>query len=237
MQRIGFISLMTLCLSLASGQERDAYVRTELLALSIANPVEELYYRSGNNVEVFRSGGVGLGQPMPYSGSAVLRLYRKRSEVPSAEAEANPLFRGPEPAATVRLPPDQNRILLLCHQTKDSTLRLMAVPASFEDLHTGDYKVFNFSGQPIAMRLGEQTLRLAPKESRSLANQKWRQQTMNLEVMIGIKTESGPRSVFSTVWGHDPACRYFVFLLDGFHASTPIRTIKVNDRHSPAPGP
>ncbi|MDA3875411.1 MAG: hypothetical protein PF795_15800 [Kiritimatiellae bacterium] len=218
--------------SFGQSKDNDPQVDTELIALSLHEPVEGLYYLSGDELKKFRSGITGMGIPMPYKGSNPLRLYLEPPLPPSPQPGVEPPT-PPQPIAEVVLPENQGRVFLLMEQREGEPLRIRPFPASFDSVGSGSYRVFNFASIPVSILLHDTTLRLDSRTRGILFNPAWREGRQDLLAVLGIAVEDRMKVVYSRVWGHDPDRRYFVFIFDGDHSSSPLRIRKVYDRQPP----
>jgi len=207
----------------------DVLLDTELIALSIHEPVEGLYYISGNEIKIFRSGMIGMGLPMPYSGPNPLRLYREPPPLPDEETGSTELPTL-SPIVEVILPENHDRVFLLLEQKPGEHMSIRAIPVSFDRMSAGSYLVFNFASASVGMLLEENLLSLKPRTMGLLTRDNWREGRQDLLSVIALRDEDRMRAVYSRVWGHDPERRYFVFIFDGSHPSSPLRIRKVYDR-------
>lgn len=220
--------------SFGQTEKKEYQVNTELIALSLHDPVEGLYYLSGDELKKFRSGIVGMGTPMPYKGPNRLRLYREPPLPPTPTPGEEPPP-PPRPVADVELPENQGRVFLLLTQREGEPLRIRPFPASFDTVDAGSYRVFNFASTPVRVLLGNESLSLKSLSRGMLVNPAWREDRQDLQAILGTPVEGRMKVVYSRVWGHDPERRYFLFIFDGGHASSPLRIRKVYDRRPPTP--
>src|SRR5690606_11276359 len=115
------------------------------------------------------------------------------------------------------------RVFLLLEQREGEPLSVRSFPASFDSVGAGSYRVFNFASIPVTMLLQETTLRLDSRTQGVLLNPAWRESRQDLLAVLGISVDDRMKVVYSHVWGHDPDRRYFVFIFDGGHSSSPLR--------------
>lgn len=218
--------------SFSRSDENEPLINTELIALSIHEPIEGLYYLSGGELKKFRSGITGMGMPMPYKGPNPLRLYQEPPQPPTPmPGEVPPPL--PQPVAEVVLPENQGRVFLLLVQRAGEPLNINAFPASFETVSAGSYRVFNFASTSVSMLLGDTSLRLSPRTQGILFDRTWIEGRQDLLAVLGMSVQDRMKVVYSRVWGHDPERRYFIFIFDGGHPSSPLRIRKVYDRQPP----
>lgn len=203
-------------------------LRTEFLALSIHEPVDGLYYWHNGQARPFSGSIAGLGQPNPYHGPSRLVLHRN----PNAFLEDPPET---PPIATVDLPDDANRILLLLFKREGQPLRVAAFPVDTDSLRPGDYRVFNLSSTTVLLALDEEILTLRSGENGLLSNPEWNQAVTDIPVQVGLSIGQRPRLVYSSIWGHYPGRRNFVFLFDGARRSNPIVFRRMHDWPTSSP--
>ena len=89
-----------------------------------------------------------------------------------------------------------------------------AVGISTGELREGDYRVFNFSRQPVFAILNDKKVRVPPGKTTDLSAPSWRRETMDMTVKLGLPKEGKVQVVYSSVWGHRPGRRMFLFILD-----------------------
>jgi hypothetical protein len=106
----------------------------------------------------------------------------------------------------------------------------MALDISSQRVEAGDYVFFNFSTNPVGVMLGENTFPMATGQIRMISKTEWRENSADLKIRVGVRLGEETRMVFSSIWGHHPDRRNYVFLFDGHHASMPAVMRKTHDR-------
>lgn len=214
-----FFSIAILCLP-GTAQE-PKMVETELLTIALDQTVDGLFYPSDKTVQPFQANLTGLSQPMRYKGP---QLFVLRAN--AAEFTAEPPI--PPPVASVLLPLNCKRVLLACVQSDDKPLRIIAYEISAES-KAGDYRFFNFSSKPLSLILEEKRFALSPGKDTPVTNTTWRDSIKDLPIQIATVENNKPQLVYSSVWGHRPGRRNFIFLFDGHHPSKPINICRFFD--------
>lgn len=199
------------CSSLA----QEVVVQTELLTIALDEGVDDLHFFDGNAIVPFSANLTGLSQPVAYKGPRKLVL-----RATAAEFTAEPPL--PAPVATVELPLNANRVLLCCLKSQNAPLRIVAYNISSTGSRAGDYRFFNFSGKTLAVILGEKSFALESKRDKIVSDSAWRDEVLDLPMRVASLEDNKPRLAYSSVWGHRPGRRNFVFMFDGGHASKPI---------------
>jgi hypothetical protein len=200
------------------------------MPLAIHQPLQGLFFRNGDHAVALEGSLVGLGIPIPYRGPQRLLLY----ETAAASMENPPSM---PPKLFVDLPADADRVLLLAFHPEGQPLRLVAYGVPSDGLRPGDYRFFNFSKQDVAVRLGEMQFHLPRGADHIVSNRDWQGEYPDLNIQLAADYQGSPKLVFSSVWGHHPEHRSFVFLFDGSHPSMPIVMRKMSDQLPPSPAP
>ena len=213
----------------APAQEQPATVSTQILTLALNDPVDGLFFFDGKQVLPFQANLTGLGQPTPYKGPQ--RFVLRANE---AEFAAKPPL--PAPAASVDLPLNCDRVLLLCMQSGKEPIKLRAYDISTGKSKAGDYRFFNFSKQGISVILGGEKFGLVAGRDTNVSDLSWGKETLDLPMQMAVMEGGKPKLVYSAVWGHRPGRRNFVFLFDGKHPSKPVGVYRFFDIPSSQPG-
>lgn len=196
-------------------QEQEPQIATEFLTIALDEPVADLFFKSGETVSPFEANQTGLGQPVPYKGPARFTLRKSAAEF----ALKPPL---PPPAAAVMLPATADRVLLACVKSAESPLRIAAYDISSTGSKAGDYRFFNFCARPLSLIVGGEKFTLAPGKDRVASSQAWREAVLDLPMQVATIEEGKAKLVYSSVWGHRPGRRNFIFMFDGKHPSKPV---------------
>jgi hypothetical protein len=133
------------------------------------------------------------------------------------------------PLATVRLPSDSRRVLLLFAPGKDGKPQLRAFGVDDAALKGGDYRLYNFSPVAVSGRMGERAIQLKPGQTMDLSSAKWREAGSDLEVEMGFQRGGKQETVYSTIWGHFPERRSYIFVIPTGDAGKPLELRKFHD--------
>lgn len=204
------------------GLSQEEMVSTEILNLALDEPVAGLYFNNGREIASFQANLTGLGEPLAYKGPKRF-ILRKSAE----EFEAKPPL--PPPAAAVDLPIDSDRVLLVCVKSNDQPLKLIAYDISKGRIGTGDYRFFNFSHSVISAIFGDRKFAVKPGTDAQVTNPAWKSKVLEIEVELAIINEGKAKSVYTSVWGHRPGRRNFIFLFDGPQTYKPIQICRFFD--------
>ena len=207
--------LIALLCTASPGQEKEPQITTEFLTIALDEPVSDLFYKSSESVSPFDANLTGLGQPNPYKGP--MRFVLRTS---AEEFSLKPPL--PPPAAAVMLPATANRVLLACVKSADNPLRLAAYDISSTGSKPGDYRFFNFCTKTLSLIIGEEKFTLDPGKDRIVSNREWRESILDLPMQVAKVEQSKAKLVYSSVWGHRPGRRNFIFMFDGRHPSKPV---------------
>jgi hypothetical protein len=196
-------------------------VNTELLTIALAEPVDGLFYHDGESVQPFVANLTGLSQPQRYRGPQrlVIRADETAFDVPP------PL---PPGVASLMLPANSSRVLLVCVKEKDAPLRIAAYDISSKD-RAGDYRFFNFSDKPLSFNMGDQRFHVAPGKDFLASHASWRAGVLDLPIQVAAVEGKQPKLVYSSIWGHRPGRRNFVFTFNGRHPTKPITCCRFFD--------
>ncbi len=199
----------------ASSLAQEPPVQTEILTLALDEAVDGLFFQDAKAVVPFQANITGLSQPVSYVGP---RRFILRSS--AAEFAAKPPL--PAPAAFVDLPLNANRVLLCCLKSENTSLKIIAYNISSSGSRAGDYRFFNFSKQVLSVNLGAESFALDSRFDRNISNQSWQSEVLDLPMQVATVVDRKAKPVYSSVWGHRPGRRNFVFMFDGSHPSKPI---------------
>jgi len=208
-------------------QEQEPQITTEFLTIALDEPVADLFFKSGETVSPFEANQTGLGQPVAYKGP---RRFALRTS--AAEFSLKPPL--PPPAASVMLPAPADRVLLACVKSGDHPLRIAAYDISSTGSKAGDYRFFNFCSRTLSLIIGGEKFTLAPGKDRIASNQAWREAVLDLPMQVATVEDGKAKLVYSSVWGHRPGRRNFIFMFDGKHPSKPVAISRFFDIPSTA---
>lgn len=211
-----------------TGLTRADEITTEFVTLSLGGAVPAYYYRGNKEAIKLEVSAQGIGAPVTYRGPAVLALYDDPAKLaPRKRNEPEPV-----PALQARLPAGEDRILLVFSANqngKASEPKVQAFGISTGKMREGDYRIFNFSHQIIYAILDGRKARIHPGKPVDLSSPAWRTGMMDMEVKLGVGDQGKPREVYSSVWGHRPGRRTFLFVLDRPDEFRPVDIRRFHD--------
>lgn len=210
----GFLTISSLA--------QEPPVQTEILTIALDEAVDGLFFADSKAIVPFQANITGLSQPVTYLGP---RRFVLRSSV--AEFSAKPPL--PAPVAFVNLPPNANRVLLCCLKSENTGLKIVAYDISTTGSRAGDYRIFNFSKQGLSVKPGGQSFALDSAGDKNISEQFWQNDVLDLPMQVATVVNGKARLVYSSVWGHRPGRRNFVFMFDGSHPSKPITICRFFD--------
>jgi hypothetical protein len=205
-----------------SSLAQEKPVQTEILTIALDEAVDGLFFYDGNAAVPFQANITGLGQPVSYKGPPLFILRAS-----AAEFSAKPPL--PPPAAFVDLPTNANRVLLCCLKSENTPLKIVAYDISSTGSRAGDYRFFNFSKQALSVNLGEKSFALESKHDKNLSDQSWQNNVLDIPMQVATVQDGKAQLVYSSVWGHRPGRRNFIFMFDGTHPSKPINICRFFD--------
>jgi hypothetical protein len=216
------IALLCGLMTVSTLAQEPPPIQTEILTIALDEAVDDLFFYDGKTAIPFQANITGLSQPVTYIGP---RRFILRTS--AAEFVAKPPL--PPPAAFVDLPPKTNRVLLCCLKSENSELKIVAYDISSTGSRAGDYRLFNFSKQPLSVNLGGKSLTLDSKIDKNVSDQSWHHDVLDLPIQIATVADRKAQLVYSSVWGHRPGRRNFIFMFDGTHPSKPINICRFFD--------
>ncbi|MEM9236925.1 MAG: hypothetical protein AAGB14_09105 [Verrucomicrobiota bacterium] len=214
MRTLAFLTLATLCLAPPTrAQEDDGTVSTEIIALGFGKSAFPGYwYRAGKKGVKMDISRQGIGFPIQYKGPRVLSFYENQTDLakpPEGEAP-------PKPLARVKLPTGSDRVLLVFALTeKNQKIPVIrAYGVSTDKMKAGDYRLLNFSKNTIYSILNEKRNSTPPGKISNIRETGWSGEVQDMNVQFGIKDGDKTKRVYSSVWGHRPERRNFIFVFD-----------------------
>lgn len=215
-------TLAVLSLGIFSSHAQEPTVDTEILTLALDQPVEGLFFASEGSPRPFQANLTGLSEPLPYKGPARFALRTNKDEF-----FAKPPV--PAPLASVTLPQGSDRILLLCVKTGNDPLKLVAYDISKGRSNAGDYRFFNFSQSTISTIFGEKKFAIKPGTDTLVSDPKWKEEVLEIDMELAIVKDGAAKPVYTSVWGHRPGRRSFVFFFTGTQSYKPIKICRFFD--------
>jgi hypothetical protein len=205
-----------------SALAQEPPIQTEILTIALDQAVDGLFFYDSKAAVPFQANITGLSQPVTYIGP---RRFVLRAS--AAEFVAKPPL--PPPAAFVDLPAKANRVLLCCLKSEGTELKIVAYDISSTGSRAGDYRFFNFSKQALSVNLAGQSFAIDSKLDKNVTDPSWRSEVLDLPMQVATVVDRKARLVYSSVWGHRPGRRNFIFMFDGTHPSKPINICRFFD--------
>lgn len=208
-------------------------VQTKILTVALSRMNSEFFYQSGEEVREFAAEPSGLGSPIVYKGPQQFILHKDKKFFEKLPEGQTP----PLPAATVALPDNADRVLVVSAPLPDDKIRLIAYDISTSKMKEGDYRFFNFSKLNLSMILGEQRLLVNPGSDQLVTDSGWQSKILDLPIkiaMVGADNKTAT-PVYSSLWGHRPVRRNLIFLFDGDRPNRPVQMRRFYDIIVPAP--
>lgn len=217
-----FSAITFLALSALPAFSQEPTIDTEILTLALDQPVEGLFFASEGSAKPFQANLTGLSEPLPYKGPARFALRANKEEF-----FAKPPL--PAPLASISLPQGSDRILLLCIKSGSQPLKLVAYDISKGRSGAGDYRFFNFSQSTVSAIFGDKKFAIKPGADTLITDPKWKEEVLEIDMELAIVKEGAAKSVYSSVWGHRPGRRSFVFFFTGTQSYKPIKICRFFD--------
>lgn len=212
-----FLVLLTL-----PALSQETFVNTEIVTISLDGSVSGLFFHNGKDVSLFQANPTGLGEPLKYKGPQTFML-RTSAEEFSMEL---PL---PAPHAWVNLPMNSERVLLACLKTGDSPVKIVAYDIGKARIGAGQYRFFNFSRTMIPVIFGDRKFSVTPGKDALVSDPAWKDEVMEIDVMMAIMKNNKAKPVYSSQWGNRPGRRNYIFMFDGPQEYNPIRICRYFD--------
>jgi hypothetical protein len=215
-------TILLLCslMSLTAAAQQPV-VDTEFVTIALDEAVDGFFYFDGVAAQPFQANITGISQPQRYKGPQRFALREN-----AAEFSATPPL--PKPAASVLLPLNCRRVLITCVKSGDKPLRMVAYDISTNN-RAGDYRFFNFSKQTLSLILGEKRFALPPGKDTSVSDSAWRGAVLDIPIQCAAVQNNKPKLVYSSIWGHRPGRRNFIFMFDGSHPTKPVNFCRFFD--------
>ncbi|MFZ9935469.1 MAG: hypothetical protein ACO3JG_00265 [Luteolibacter sp.] len=214
----------------------EKVVKTRLMPIGVASSVKGLYFMNNGRTEELTAGMTGLGAGIEYTGPALLAVYSDENG-PLMGASG---LEAQKPLTVVRLPEADDRVLLIVAPPKKDGLApvIRAYGLSTNDLHAGDYRLFNFSKDTVVGVLGEKRMSIKAGGIVTTRDKSWENMTLDLPVKFGIADlKRGSRLLYFTVWGHQPAQRNIILIFPGPSNARPLDVRRFNDVPTANPDP
>lgn len=212
-----FLALLTL-----PAYSQETLVNTEIVTIALDGSVSGLYFHNGKEISAFQANPTGLGEPLKYKGPQKFALRTS-----AAEFSMQPPL--PAPHAAVNLPLNSERVLLACLKSGDAPVKMMAFDIGKARIGAGDYRFFNFSGSVIPVVFGDRKFSVKPGENKLVSSAAWKNDVMEIDVVMAIMKDGKPKPVYSSQWGNRPGRRNYIFMFDGPQEYKPIRICRYFD--------
>lgn len=201
---------------------QEVTVNTEIVTIALDESVNDLFFQNGKDFSLFQANGTGLGEPLQYRGP---QRFTLRTSV--GEFSLKPPL--PAPFASVNLPLDSKRVLLVCLKTGDFPMKIIAYDIGKSRIGAGEYRFFNFSHSAIAVIFGGQKFAIKPSQDTLVSKAPWKKDVMEIDMEMAIVKENKAKQVYSSQWGNRPGRRNYVFMFDGSQESKPIKICRFFD--------
>jgi len=215
-------------LLIACAPAQEVTISTEILTIAIDEPVSGLFYHNGSEICNLQANLTGLGEPLVYKGP---RLFELRAS-PAEFSVPAPL---PKPTAWVELPVNSDRVLLICIKSAAAPVKLVAYDIGKARITAGDYRFFNFSHSAVSAIFGEKKFSVSPGADTLLSNEAWKTDVAEIDIKLAVITDGKAKPVYSSVWGHRPGRRNYVFFFDGQQTYKPVKICRFFDVPSKDP--
>jgi hypothetical protein len=216
--------LITLILGLLPilGFSQEAVVKTEIVTIALAEPVNGLFFHNGESVSAFQANPTGLGEPLKYHGPRHFQLR-------TTEAEFSMTPPLPAAHASVDLPIDASRVLIACIKSGNNPVKMIAYDIGNARIGAGEYRFFNFSRSPVAVVLGPRKFVVKSGQDTLVSHAAWKSEIGEIDLALAIMKDGRAKPVYSSQWGNRPGRRNYVFLFDGPQEYKPIRICRFFD--------
>ncbi len=201
---------------------QETLVNTEIVTIALDGSVSGLFFHNGKDVSSFQANPTGLGEPLKYKGTQKFMLRTS-----AAEFSMEPPL--PAPHAWVNLPMNSERVLLACLKIGDSPVRIVAYDIGKARIGAGQYRFFNFSRTMIPVILGDKKFSVKPGKDALVSDPAWKDEVMEIDVMMAIMKDNKAKPVYSSQWGNRPGRRNYIFMFDGPQEYNPIRICRYFD--------
>lgn len=177
------------------------HVSVEFSSVSWDRPHEDVFYRQAGKdtpvtVPSFRRSAL-----LDYSGPAELVFHRKE-KTPEGELRSVPV-------ATVVIPENATRVLLLWATEPDGTCRILALPESPADFPAGHARFYNGTPYRIAVKTSVGVIELPKGEFRQVAGDG---SSINFTVQVAYESDGRWKRAGNNLFELTPDMRRTIFL-------------------------
>jgi hypothetical protein len=201
---------------------QEKLVSTEIVTIALDGSVSGLFFHNGKAISSFQANPTGLSEPLKYKGSQKFMLRTSEAEF----AMEAPL---PAPHAAVNLPLNSERVLLACLKSGDAPVKMIAFDIGKARIGAGEYRFFNFSRSVIPVIFGDKKFSVKPGQDTLVSSAAWKDEVMEIDVMMAIVKENKAKPVYSSQWGNRPGRRNYIFMFDGPQDYKPIQICRYFD--------
>ncbi|MGJ8724099.1 MAG: hypothetical protein ACSHYB_06040 [Roseibacillus sp.] len=213
-------------------QDQPEIVKTELITITFNGMISPgFFYRNGGEIVQLAAGTQGISPPVFYQGPRRLEFFRSKNDLNPPEKDKEK----PKPAVVATLPKTSDRALLVFAfpNKKAKTPGVKAYPVDDRSLKEGDYRIFNFSKQKVFLIFQDKNSQVAVDSGKvaEITGAAWSRKMGSVNVSLGIQNAKQKRidSVYSSVWGHRPERRSFLFAFDSGDKNRPVLLKKFYD--------
>ena len=211
------------------GEPEQENIATEFVTLSLSKGIpQSYYYRDGDAVVKLDVSALGIGSPAAYNGPALLALFENAADL-APPAPNQPV---PQPSLLAQLPAANDRILLAFSEQdtpQGKVRKIHAIGISTTKLKAGDYRIFNFANKRVFAIMDEKKIAIQPGKHADVSKEAWKNDTHDMHVQFGLQEGEGLRQVYSSLWGHRPGRRTFLFIFDRPDEFNPFEIRRYHD--------
>jgi len=208
------LPLLLLAPANLSAQEEET-VSIQFAAVAWEETIRGLFYFDAGEPKPIIVLNGSPGERFPYEGPPNLTFFRKTTN-PEGEAIYTPV-------ASVPVPPEERDLLLLfIGRNNPGELKIVAMPDSRDNFGAGGFYFQNLTSRRVALRVGDATMTLAPRELEIVQTSPDR--TQNVDVRIASSdAENNWSLVYESRWGPPRNRRIWVFLHGGVDGRPEIK--------------
>lgn len=172
-----------------------------------------------------------------YNGPALVTLVRARPKPASGQRQAEPAAAAPadkpEVLGTVQLPPQGGDFLLLFSGDASSSLRILPVPFSSDDVPAGSCLVWNITPRALGVSVGGQRVLLATGQRQTLRPSVNAQSYFDLRVFD--EYQGKPRPLVGGPHFLETETRQLIFIVERTPGLPAVSVKVVEELHEPKP--
>lgn len=196
----------------------DDEIETQYYRTLIKDPKAPVYFTMNKPVPLVISiGGTKIAssfrsEPQSYLGPAILEFFT----IPPP-TKTTPKVRTPEPVASVFLPPDKTRVLLLFFKQTSAAdhsnprYHIEVIPDSLDDLPMGGYLLINSTGKKLIGSAEKLSFELEAHSKKHLPSPA---DTIQKLEWIFWNDSRKKKPLYSSLWSHRPDGRTIILITD-----------------------